>query len=118
MNKIKIIFSLLVPCFIFLIPSSCIAQNPDTTYHQFTYGGNNDDYAHQIISTADSGYIVVGSTASFGTSITNIYVIKIDSIGNKVWSHVYLSTAIEWGYSIRQTFDNGYIISGFTNKRG
>ena len=82
----------------------------------YTYGGSNNDYARQIISTSDSGYIVVGTTSSFGVALTDIYIIKIDSNGVKQWSHFYGSDHIDWGYSIRETFDHGYIITGYTNQ--
>src|SRR5688572_1787238 len=82
----------------------------------YTYGGSNNDYARQIISTSDSGYIVVGTTSSFGVALTDIYIIKIDSNGVKQWSHIYGSDQIDWGYSIRETYDHGYIITGYTNK--
>ena len=88
----------------------------DTIYHQFSYGGTNDDYARQIIATNDSGYIVVGSTASFGAGQSDVYVIKLDSNGHKQWSHTYGTPAIEVGNAIRQMYDSGYIIVGYTNQ--
>jgi len=82
----------------------------------YTYGGNNDDYARQIISTNDSGYIVVGTTSSFGVALTDIYIIKTDRNAVRQWSHIYGSPGIDWGYAIRETYDNGYIVTGYTNQ--
>jgi hypothetical protein len=82
----------------------------------YTYGGTNDDYARQIICTSDSGYIVVGTTSSFGVATTDIYLVKTDKNAVRQWSHLYGSPSIEWGYSVRQTPDNGYIIAGYTNQ--
>ena len=82
----------------------------------YTYGGSNDDYARQIISTSDSGYIVVGTTSSFGVALSDIYIIKTDRNAVKQWSHIYGSQAIEWGYAIRETYDKGFIAAGYTNQ--
>ncbi len=46
-----------------------------------TYGGSGVDYAYSIQQTSDGGYIVAGSTASFGAG-GDFLVIKLDSNGN------------------------------------
>jgi hypothetical protein len=108
----KKILSLLV----FLVTIQSAFGQIGDTLHVYTYGGIQDDYARQIISTNDSGFIVVGTTASFGNGNTDVYVVKLDSNGRKIWTKVYGTSAVEWGYSIRQTYDQGYIITGFTNQ--
>jgi hypothetical protein len=90
------------------------AQPPDTLF-QYTFGGTNDEVARKIIATSDTGYLVVGSTSSFGHGLTDIYIIKIDSIGNRQWSFVYGTEFIDLGYSVRETYD-GFIIVGTTNR--
>jgi hypothetical protein len=42
------------------------------------YGGSNNDFAGPITQTADSGYVVVGTTSSFGAGGKDIYAIKIE----------------------------------------
>lgn len=69
-----------------------------------------------IIATNDSGYIIVGTSSSFGVALTDIYIIKTDNNGVKQWSHLYGSPVIDWGYAIRQTYDNGFIVTGYTNQ--
>jgi hypothetical protein len=46
--------------------------------HQWnkTYGGHDIDYAHSIQQTGDGGYIVVGSTESFGAGGWDLWVVK------------------------------------------
>lgn len=82
----------------------------------YVYGGSGHDYARQIIATADSGYMVVGTTSGFGVLNTDLYAIKTDKNCNHEWSHIYGAAGIEWGYAVRQTFDQGYIFCGFSNQ--
>ena len=51
----------------------------DSTWAK-TYGGANSDYGYEIIQTSDSGFIVLGSSDSFGQ--TGSYLIKTDNQGN------------------------------------
>jgi hypothetical protein len=47
-----------------------------------TFGGANYDWSHSAQQTSDGGYIVSGTTLSFGAGSANIYLIKTDSLGN------------------------------------
>lgn len=62
--------------------------------------------------TPDSGFVICGKTwASNGTG--QVLVIKTNSIGDTLWSKLYLTGSSE-GKSIDITNDNGYIITGMT----
>ncbi|MBI3500292.1 MAG: T9SS type A sorting domain-containing protein [Bacteroidetes bacterium] len=77
-----------------------------------TFGGGNEDRGYDIKKTADGGFIVSGSTESFGAGKSDAYLIKIDSIGNLQWSKTYGGTGNDLGYSVHQTNDGGYIVAG------
>ncbi|HLG35447.1 MAG TPA: T9SS type A sorting domain-containing protein [Bacteroidia bacterium] len=81
---------------------------------QKTIGGSNDDKAHAVRQTADGGYIVAGSTKSFGAGDEDIYLVKADSAGNVSWTKTFGTTAIERANDVEQTADGGYIIGGLT----
>jgi hypothetical protein len=80
-----------------------------------TYGGANFDDAWEIQPTLDGGYIIVGSTESFGLGQSDVYLIKIDADGNIVWTRTYGGDSTDIGYSVKQTSDGGYIIAGQSN---
>jgi hypothetical protein len=79
-----------------------------------TLGGGNIDKGNSIIPTSDGGYVIVGTTVSFGAGWEDVYLIKIDSEGNKIWEKTYGGSHEDYGYSVAQTSDGGYIIGGTT----
>jgi uncharacterized delta-60 repeat protein len=85
---------------------------------QKTYGGIDIDVLHSIQRTADGGYIVAGSTSSFGAGASDAWVFKINSIGNVVWQKAYGASSADDVYSIQQTADGGYIVAGSTYSFG
>jgi len=102
--------------FIFLIFSCTYSFAQNDSAWIYVYGGSSHDYAKQIIATRDSGYLIIGTTSSFGVANSDIYVIKTDKNCNRQWSKIYGTPAIEWGYGARETYDGGFILCGFTNQ--
>ena len=85
-----------------------------------TYGGSNADWGYSVQKTFDDGYIVAGFTQSFstgggtGTDDKDVYLIKTDALGDTLWTKTYGWIENEEAYSVQQTFDGGYIITGYT----
>lgn len=82
------------------------------------YGGTVDDYLLQVQQTSDGGYIAVGTTYSFGPGIGNVWVVKTDASGAIEWQKAYGGPGYNYGESIEQTIDGGYIVSGETTSYG
>jgi len=80
-----------------------------------TFGGIGDDHAWSVQQTSDFGYIIAGYTESFGAGMRDIYVIKLDPGTELQWQKTYDGTNDDVGYSIQQTADGGYIITGFVS---
>jgi hypothetical protein len=79
-----------------------------------TYGGAGEDYAFSARQTADSGFIICGTTYSYGAGQSDIYLIKTDAAGDTQWTQTYGGAQPEHGHSVQQTADSGYIICGTT----
>lgn len=80
------------------------------------YGGMADDKSSAIYQTTDGGYIIVGTTSSFGPGFgRNIWLLKLDATGNEEWNNTYGGIYPDTGDQVQQTTDGGYIIIGWTN---
>ena len=83
-----------------------------------TYGGNSSDVGFSVQQTNDGGYIITGSTYSFGAGLSAVWVIKTDENGNTLWTRTVGEAGNDWGHSVQQTTDGGYIVCGTTEPFG
>ncbi len=99
---------------------SCLLRTDETgsiLWEQYYTSGS----VHAVEQTSDGGYVIVGeiwtrpwSDMSGTVYLPDIYLLKTDSGGNRVWSNAYPGNGLEsnYGYSVQQTADGGYIIAG------
>ena len=83
-----------------------------------TYGGTLEDAMHCVIQTTDGGYALVGYTESFGAGGFDVWFVKTDKQGNHVWNRTFGGTDPDFGDSVVQTSDGGYVIAGGTSSFG
>ncbi len=80
---------------------------------QKVYGGTAMDEGKSVQQTIDGGYIIAGTTTSYGSGGRDILVIKTNSVGDTTWTKTYGdANGNEYGFCIQQTDDGGYIVSG------
>jgi hypothetical protein len=68
-----------------------------------------------VRQATDSGYVIVGDTYTFGAGNSDIYIIKTNSKGDTIWTKTCGGAKDEVRYSIKQTYDGGYIITGYSS---
>jgi hypothetical protein len=88
------------------------------------FGGYSDDFLYAMQATSDGGYILGGiSMSDTGGDKTqpnwdigwyNYWVVKIDSLGNKLWDHVYGGTQEDDLRAILETPDKGFLFGGYS----
>jgi len=83
-----------------------------------TYGGDEIDGICDIKETIEGGYILCGSTCSFVEPSHmwdpyDAWLIKTNSEGVEQWNHSYgTNHSYEWGFSVQQLPDGGFIVAG------
>ncbi|KQC14549.1 MAG: hypothetical protein APR63_13955 [Desulfuromonas sp. SDB] len=94
------------------------AANGETSWTK-TYGGSNDyDYGYSVDQTSDGGFILTGSTNSYGAGELDLWLIKTDENGDTIWTKTYGGSEDDCGNSVQQVSDGGYIITGYTGSTG
>lgn len=85
-----------------------------------TFGGSLEEKIGGVVKTNDGGMIIVGQTNSTDGDILkehdqiDIWVIKVDALGNKVWSRTIGGSKNDYGTSIIATNDGNFILSGYS----
>jgi len=79
-------------------------------------GGRDDDFGSAAVATK-KGFIVVGTTESFGSDRSSVYAVSLDKKGDAKWQHAYFSSdeSYYYGSGIVST-SKGYKISGWEDK--
>jgi len=80
-----------------------------------TYGRSSYDLAEKTIpQTLDEGFLIVGSTLSYGTGFSRDgWLIKIDANGNEQWNKTYGTDDFEHLWEVHITSDGGYVMIGY-----
>jgi len=75
-----------------------------------TYGGLGRDYLSFILKTEDGGYLLSGTTESYGNGSNNLWLVKVDSVGNELWNKTF-DSSIGLGGSVTTTDDGGFALA-------
>jgi hypothetical protein len=85
---------------------------------QKTYGGTGDDRGTNLIQTNDGGYVIIGKSKSSDGDVSensgydDFWITKLDENGSISWDYSFGYAGSDIPYSIIQTNDNGFFLSG------
>jgi len=82
-----------------------------------TYGGSLNDAGKSIIAT-DDGYLLAGTSESFGDNLPEGYIVKVDSSGELQWENNYGGASDDYLESVTIYPDIGYLCVGYTLSTG
>jgi len=77
--------------------------------------GQSDDFeqGNSIALTSDGGYVIAGSCDDHSTELHDMYLIKANSDGGRVWSSKIGTTSFyDYGCSVAEVNDLGYLFVG------
>ena len=85
---------------------------------QKTFGGSKDDRATSVIETVDGGFALVGYANSADLDVAtnagskDIWLLKLSNQGNLLWEKSFGFSGADYGTSLVETADNGFVITG------
>lgn len=82
------------------------------------YTDNGDDFGEGIVQLEDSSYVITGSSSSFGFGPSDAFLLKIDSLGNYLWSKNYGGVEADVGRRVMYNPGDGFYVAGTTNSFG
>ena len=81
---------------------------------QKTYGGSGDDVCPFRSSKPPIGDISWQDIPFLRSRVADAWVLKLNADGSTAWQKAYGGSDSDFGYSIQQTADGGYIVTGQT----
>ncbi len=95
-----------------------------TLLWQKLLGGSSEEYGNFVSQTADNGFLLISLSNSNGTgtltgTVNNgsydAWIVKIDVNGNLLWQAVLGGSGYENPYFVKETSDNGFLVTGYSN---
>ncbi|MDZ4747922.1 MAG: T9SS type A sorting domain-containing protein [Saprospiraceae bacterium] len=99
--------------FLFYTSITILAQ--ETVTFRKTFGDIPHDFDNSVQQTTDGGYILFGLSTDDASFNYDLYLVKTDYKGEKQWEKKYEDESFQYGNSVQQTTDGGYILCGGDN---
>ena len=93
-------------------------DNAGNIVWQKVYGGTGQDEGYSIEQTTDEGFIISGSTGSFGAEQIDLWMLRLDMSGTIIWEKRFGGDSYDWGFGGMQSPDGGFILLGRTSSFG
>ncbi len=80
-----------------------------------TYGGAKGDRCFSMAQDEKGEFIIAGQTYSTGAGDRDMFILKTDSSGKKLWSRTFGGVASDVGHSVTKLSDGGFLVTGYTS---
>ena len=75
--------------------------------------GDKDAEAHSVLKTTEGGYVLAGKSWNYQNTDYDIFLLKLDSLGNVIWKKTYGDTLVyEWETDLKKAQDGGFVMTG------
>jgi hypothetical protein len=88
-----------------------VDEGGDTVWTR-TYDYGYHDYGFSVVQTADSGFAIAGGAQTVTTGTYDYLLLRTDPTGATLWSSILGYWGDDWGYSVVQTSDGGFLLGG------
>lgn len=78
------------------------------------FGGAASDWAYSMTATRDGGLATGGRTESKGAGQEDLWVVRVDGDGNRLWDRSFGGKATDRGRAIVELDDGGFAVAGAT----
>ena len=92
-------------------------KNGKTIWHKI-FGFDSKEWANDIIRIPGGGYLLAGTTKSFGFGKFDFYLLEIDSKGSSVWANVYGGENKDMAHALTRMADGTILVVGETESFG
>ncbi len=118
-SKDRVIYRLVAVSLVLLMFISVArAESSPGIAWEKTYDVQGNDNGWGMQQTSDGGYILTGTANDGASGSQKVCLVKVDSGGNMTWKNIYDIGDFSKGYSVRQTSDGGYIVTGSVSQGG
>ena len=76
-----------------------------------TYGGDASEQGRSVVVTADGGYLVAGSTGSFGAGGLDVWLVRTDAAGPSLWTGPHAPAPPDEPFSFAHPADGGFRVA-------
>jgi hypothetical protein len=92
-------------------------SNGQAKFQKLIHYLTGSEIGQTVRQTSDGGYIITGRVNSSGSNSYDVFLVKTDANGNVTWGKTISTSSADndYGYSVKQTSDGGYIVCGLTN---
>lgn len=81
-------------------------------------GKSKNQFGNSVIEMENGDFIVTGKSNYLSAGSHDLFIVRVNSEGEKLWDHKFGGSEYDLGNCIVRTKDKGFIISGATESKG